>query len=108
MEVLAIISARGGSKGILRKNVRLLAGKPLIAHTIEQAKAAQRVSREAVSTDHPEIAKVSRKFGAEVIERPAEISGDSASSESALLHALSWLDQSQRYRPDLLVFLQCT
>ena len=108
MEVLAIIPARGGSKGILRKNVRLLAGKPLIAHTIEQAKAAQSVSRVVVSTDDPEIAEVSRQFGAEVIERPAEISGDSASSESALLHALSWLEQSQHYRPDLLLFLQCT
>jgi len=108
MEVLAIIPARGGSKGILRKNVRLLAGKPLIAHTIEQAKAAQSISRVVVSTDDPEIAEVSRQFGAGVIERPAEISGDSASSESALLHALSWLEQSQQYQPDLVLFLQCT
>jgi len=108
MEILAIIPARGGSKGIPRKNVRLLAGKPLIAHTIEHAHQARSVDRVIVSTDNSEIAAVSEQYGAEVIRRPAEISGDMASSESALLHALEFLQQTKGYEPDLVVFLQCT
>jgi len=106
--VLAIIPARGGSKGIPRKNLQLLAGKPLIAHSIEPAQQAQSVNRVVVSTDDPEIAAVSKQYGAEVIQRPAEISGDAASSESALLHALEYLQRTEEYEPDLLVFLQCT
>ena len=107
-QALATILARGGSKGIPRKNVRLLAGKPLIAHTIEHARQARSVDRVVVSTDDPEIAAVSEQYGAEVVWRPAEISGDTASSESALLHALDFLEQAEGYRPDLVVFLQCT
>ena len=108
MTTCAIIPARGGSKGIPRKNVRLLAGKPLIAHTIEHARQAHSVNRVIVSTDDPEIASVSKQYGAEVIWRPAEISGDTASSESALLHALEYLQQTEGYEPDIVVFLQCT
>jgi len=76
MKVLAIIPARGGSKGIPRQNLRLLAGKPLIAHAIERARQTKSISRIVVSTDDPEIAAVSRQYGAEVVWRPAEISGD--------------------------------
>lgn len=108
MEVLAIIPARGGSKGLPRKNVLPLAGKPLIAYTIEQALAAEQVTRVVVSTDDAEIADVSRCFGAEVIDRPDEISGDAAGSESALLHTLEQLKSAENYRPDLIAFLQCT
>ena len=108
IECLAVIPARGGSKGIPRKNVRLLAGKPLIAYNIEQARQASLVNRVVVSTDDAEIAAVSRQFGAEVVWRPAEISGDHASSEAALLHTLEYLQQSENYTPDLLAFLQCT
>jgi len=108
METLAIIPARGGSKGIPRKNVLPLAGKPLIAYNIEQARRSQFIRRVVVSTDDAEIAAVARQYGAEVVWRPAEISGDSASSESALLHALEQLRQQENYQPDLLVFLQCT
>jgi YrbI family 3-deoxy-D-manno-octulosonate 8-phosphate phosphatase len=107
-EALAIIPARGGSKGIPRKNVCLLAGKPLIVHTIEHAQQARSVSRVAVSTDDSETAAISEKCGAEVIWRPAEISGDTASSESALLHVMEHLHQTEGYDPDLVVFLQCT
>lgn len=106
-EVVAIIPARGGSKGIPRKNVRLLAGKPLLAYTVEQARAAAAVTRVVVSTDDAEIAAVARRYGAEVIDRPAAISGDTATSESALLHALDALG-AQGVQPELVVFLQCT
>ena len=108
MICLAIIPARGGSKGIPGKNLRLLAGKPLIAHTIEHAQQACSVSRVVVSTDDPEIASVSEQDGAEVLRRPPEISGDKASSESALLHVLEHLEMTEGYTPDLVVFLQCT
>jgi N-acylneuraminate cytidylyltransferase len=107
-EVLAIIPARGGSKGIPRKNIQLLGGKPLLAHSIEAALRTPSIDRVVVSTDDDDIGAVAQQYGAEVIWRPAEISGDLASSESALLHALSYLEERENYRPDLLVFLQCT
>ena len=107
-EALAIIPARGGSKGIPRKNVLPVAGKPLLAWTVEAARAARRVDRVVVSTDDPEIADVARRRGADVVDRPAEISGDSATSESALLHALDHLRATEGYEPDLVAFLQCT
>lgn len=106
--ILAIIPARGGSKGIPRKNVLNLCGKPLIVWNIEAALGAQSVDRVVVSTDDLEIADISRSAGAEVVIRPEEISGDSASSESALLHVLEQLQVQQSYSPDLVVFLQCT
>lgn len=105
---LAIIPARGGSKGISRKNVRPLCGKPLLGWTIEAARAARRVDRVVVSTDDAEIAEVARRYGAEVVDRPARLAGDAASSEAALLHALEHLCATEGYRPDLVVFLQCT
>ena len=108
VHTVAIIPARGGSKGIPRKNLRLLAGKPLIAHTIEHVRQARSVDRVVVSTDDPEIAAVSEQYGAEVVWRPAEISGDTASSESALLHALEYIQQTEGYEPELVVFLQAT
>ncbi len=106
--VVAVIPARGGSKGIPKKNIKLLAGKPLIAYNIEAAKSAKTVQRVIVSTDDPEIELVAHQSGAEVIRRPDDISGDLASSESALLHVLESLRTSEGYVPDLLVFLQCT
>ena len=103
-QATAIIPARGGSKGVPRKNVWQLNGKPLICWSIEAAQAAELVGPIVVSTDDAEIAEVSRAAGAEVVMRPAAISGDAASSEDALLHALENLDAL----PDLTVFLQCT
>lgn len=107
-KVLAIIPARGGSKGIPGKNVHPLAGKPLIAYTIEQALAASRVTRVVVSTDSDTIADVARRYGAEVVRRPDSLSGDEATSESALLHCLDSLKTGEQYEPDLVVFLQAT
>jgi N-acylneuraminate cytidylyltransferase len=105
---LAIIPARGGSKGVPRKNIRLLAGRPLIGWTIEAAREAQQVARVVVSTDDDDIARVAKQFGAEVVQRPIDISGDTASSESALLHTLNHLRETEGYQPDLVAFLQCT
>lgn len=106
--ILAVIPARAGSKGIPGKNIKPLAGKPLLAHTIEQAAQAQSVTRIVVSTDGEQIAGVARQYGAEVIARPGAISGDEATSESALVHALDTLEAEEGYKPDLVVFLQCT
>lgn len=106
--VLAVIPARGGSIGIPRKNVRLIAGKPMIAYCIEQARATDFVDRVVVSTDNAEIQDVAIEYGAEVIKRPDALSGPRASSESALLHVLDTLRETEGYEPDILVFLQAT
>jgi YrbI family 3-deoxy-D-manno-octulosonate 8-phosphate phosphatase len=108
MDCLAIIPARGGSKGIPYKNIQLLDGKPLIAYSIEQSLASKLITRVVVSTDDEKIGSVAELYGAEVIWRPKEISGDTASSEAALLHVLHSLKKNENYQPDLLVFLQCT
>jgi YrbI family 3-deoxy-D-manno-octulosonate 8-phosphate phosphatase len=108
MTCLAIIPARGGSKGVPRKNVLPVGGLPLIAHAIRAALAAKRVTRLVVSTDDDEIARVSRRFGAEVILRPDDISGDSATSESALVHCLRTLGETEQYKPELTMLIQCT
>ena len=80
-----------------RKNVLPLRGKPLIAHTIEHARRSRLVGRIIVSTDDHEISDVAIKYGAEVIKRPPELSGDTASSEDALLHVVEWLAEKEKY-----------
>jgi YrbI family 3-deoxy-D-manno-octulosonate 8-phosphate phosphatase len=85
-----------------------LNGKPLVCHSIEHALGSHQITRTIVSTDDNEIAAVAKESGAEVVRRPAEISGDTASSESALLHVLNSLRQMESYEPDLVVFLQAT
>lgn len=107
MKIITIIPARGGSKGILRKNIRILGGKPLIAHSILDAQEAESVDKVYVSTDDPEIAAVAHNYGAEVIQRPAEFATDIASSESALIHALGEIEKAG-INPEIVVFLQCT
>ena len=104
---LALIPARGGSKGIPGKNLQCVGGIPLIGRTIAAALGSARVGRVVVSTDDDAIAKAAQDHGAEVVRRPAAIAGDTASSESALLHALDKLEQ-QKPLPERLVFLQCT
>lgn len=105
---LAIIPARGGSKGIPRKNLLPLAGKPLLAHTIEQARRANSVERLVVSTDDAEIGAVAQAYGADFVWRPAAISGDDAASEAALLHVIDTLQHGKETLPELIIFLQCT
>lgn len=104
LPVIAIIPARGGSKGIPLKNLQKVAGRSLLARAIDAAKSTQRIDRVLVSTDHEDIAAEARRAGAEVVHRPEEISGDTASSESALLHALDAVGAED----GITVFLQCT
>lgn len=107
MVITAIIPARGGSKGLPGKNIKTLANKPLIAHSIIHAKETKLVDRVYVSTDDREIAEISRDYGAEIINRPDELAGDTASSESALIHAVEQIEATGVVI-DLVVFLQCT
>ena len=104
---VAIIPARGGSKGIPRKNLVDVCGKPLIAWSILQAKNAHNVDSVWVTSDDDEILAVAESFGARPIRRPAEISGDQASSESAWLHALEAIEE-QGVAIDLVVAMQAT
>lgn len=101
---VAIIPARGGSKGIPLKNLQKVAGISLLARAINAAQASPSIDRVIVSTDHDGIAAEALRAGAEVAHRPAEIAGDTATSESALIHTLSTLDEDF----DITVFMQCT
>ena len=107
MATIAIIPARGGSKGVPRKNLKLIDNKPLIAHSILDAKEAKLVDQIYVSTDDPEILEVSEKYGAKTINRPLALANDTASSESALIHALNEIE-TQGLKLEIIVFLQCT
>ena len=95
MKTLAIIPARGGSKGIVGKNVAPVNDKPLITWMIEAALAAQTVDRVVVSTDNTEIEETAWKSGVDVVPRPGLISGDDAPSELALLHVLGHLKEAE-------------
>lgn len=108
MKIYAIIPARGGSKGLPGKNIRPLAGKPLLAHMIESAKASRHLNGIFVSTDSPQIASIAREWGAQAIDRPKDLANDVSSSESALLHALDHIREAEGADPDLLIMLQCT
>jgi len=100
---VAIIPARGGSKGIPRKNIRIFCGKPLVAYSIIAGREARLVDEVYVSTDDREIADIARRFGAQIIERPSEFASDTASTFSVLRHASEVLDF-----PDIVVTLQPT
>lgn len=108
-EVLAIIPARGGSKGIPHKNIRNFAGHPLIAYSIMAARQAQSVTRVIVSTDDPQIAVVAREYGAEVpFMRPDELAQDHTLDLPVFQHALAWLIANEAYSPDAVVQLRPT
>jgi N-acylneuraminate cytidylyltransferase/CMP-N,N'-diacetyllegionaminic acid synthase len=99
-EIVCVIPARGGSKGIPRKNLVDLHGKPLLAWSILAARASKAVSRIIVSTDSDEIGQVAREWGAEVpFIRPQELASDDVHSVHVVLHALSWLEQEEGYVP---------
>lgn len=106
-KILAIIPARGGSKGIPRKNIKPLAGEPLIARSIKAALASRFVDRVVVSTDDEEIAAVARKYRADVVMRPKELSADSTPMDPVLAHAVLSLGK-ENYSPDAVLLLQPT
>ena len=108
MQTIAIIPARGGSKGIPRKNIVDFCGHPLVAWTIACCRSCRLIKGVFVSTDDPEIAAVARRYGAEAITRPPELSTDAADSESALIHALDVIASGGRNPVDVVVFLQAT
>jgi YrbI family 3-deoxy-D-manno-octulosonate 8-phosphate phosphatase len=108
-EILALIPARGGSKGIPRKNIRNFAGYPLIAWSIAAAKQASCVTRLIVSTDDEEIAAVAREYGAETpFLRPPELAQDQTTDLPVFEHALDWLEKNESYRPDIVIQLRPT
>ena len=107
MEVLAIIPARGGSKGIPGKNIKLLASEPLLAYSIKAAQNSKFVSRTIVSTECKEIKDISISYGVEVIDRPIELAQDETKTAPVLLHVLNELEK-QNYKPDVVVLLQAT
>lgn len=107
--IISLIPARGGSKSIPRKNLRMLAGKPMIAHSIEQSLQSSYICRTIVTTDDLEIATVAKKYGADVpFLRPTSISGDLSTDYEYTRHALEWLKDNQSFRPDLIVQLRPT
>ena len=109
LEVLAVVQARGGSKGLPRKNLRLLGGHPLIAYSIASGLAAKAVTRVIMSTDDEEIADVARQYGAEVpFLRPAALAKDDTPDLPLFEHAVAWLAEHESYRPQIIVQLRPT
>ena len=107
--VVCVIPARGGSKGLPGKNIKMFCGKPLIAHTIEQARQSKYIDRVIVSTEAEEIAKISLEYGAEVpFMRPMELADDGSSTVDVLLHAINWLESVDQYAFDILLLLHTT
>jgi len=108
-EILAIIPARGGSKGIPCKNIRPFAGHPLIAFSIAAALQAETVTRVLVSTDDEEIAEIARRYGAGTpFLRPSQLAQDGTTDLPVFQHALAWLAEHEDYHPDIVVHLHAT
>lgn len=105
-KVLVVIPARGGSVRVSKKNIKILNGKPLIAYAIEAAKNSKTVDRIVVSTDADDIRDVAIKFGAEVpFTRPVPLSED-VPTEDVVMHAVKWLNENEKYFPDIVVCLE--
>lgn len=108
-KILAIIPARGGSKGLPRKNIKLFFNKPLLAWTIKEAKRSRYIDRTIVSTDDKEIAMIAKQYGAEVpFMRPKYLAVDTTPDQPVFIHALTWLDENEGYTPDIIVDLRAT
>ncbi|MBI2639306.1 MAG: acylneuraminate cytidylyltransferase family protein [Candidatus Sungbacteria bacterium] len=109
VKILGIIPARGGSKSIPWKNIALLAGKPLIYYTIREAKKSRLLGAFIVSTDDPKIARVARRFGADVpFLRPKNLAGDKSPDIEFFQHAVSWIEKHRGWKPDIVVNLRPT
>lgn len=107
MNILSIIPARGGSKGIPRKNIKHIAGKPLIAYTIEASLNSKYVNRTILSTEDAEIKQVALEFGAEVMDRPIELAQDETKTAPVMIDVVKRLEHTG-YTPDIVVLLQAT
>ena len=107
MNIVSIVPARGGSKGIPRKNIKLLNGKPVIFYSIEASKSCSLINKTYVSTEDDEISDISKDFGANIINRPLELASDTSSSIDVIIHALDYLENKEAL-PDAFVLLQPT
>ncbi len=108
MEIMAIIPARGGSKGIPLKNLKLLNGKSLINYSINGSLKSKFITRTIVSSDHPKILNIAEKLGAEIIKRPKNLATDSSQLEPVIEHCLNYLKSKENYVPDIIILLQNT
>ncbi len=108
-KILGVITARGGSKGIPKKNIKLLGEKPLIVYTIETAKGSKYLTRCILSSDNTEIIKIAERYGADApFVRPTELAQDNSTSIEVVQHALKWLKKNQNEEYDYLMILQPT
>lgn len=109
MKVMGLVTARGGSKGVPGKNIKLLNEKPLLYYTLSEAEKSTHISRIVLSTDDERIAEVGRTYGAQTpFTRPAELGGDDVTDLPVFRHALAWLEENEGYRPDIIVHLRPT
>ena len=109
MNILGITLARGGSKSVHKKNIRPILDKPLIAYTIEEAKKSKLISEYIVSTDDEEISRVAQMCGAQTpFLRPKNLASDTASSTSALQHAVEFMESEKKIKYDFIIELMCT
>ena len=108
-KILALVTARSGSKSVKNKNIRLINGKPMIAYSIGHAQKSKYINRIIVSTDSEEYAAIARDFGAETpFIRPAEYATDTSLDVDVFRHALTWLKENEGYEPDIVVHLRPT
>lgn len=108
-KIVAIIPARGNSKSVPRKNIKPLAGKPLLAYTIEEAKKCAEIDRLIVSTEDEEIARLAKDWGAEVpFLRPRELSEDAVTDLPVFQHSLQWLKEKESFIPEIVIHLRPT
>ncbi|MCO4754505.1 MAG: acylneuraminate cytidylyltransferase family protein [Bacteriovoracaceae bacterium] len=109
MEMIAVVPARSGSKGVPKKNIKELRGKPLMAYSILAGTKSKHISRTIVSTDSEEFAEIANSFGGETpFLRPADISGDRSTDLEMMIHVLDWLKENEGKEPDYIVHLRPT
>ena len=108
MKILSIIPARGGSKGIPKKNLAILNKKPLLHYTINASVKSNLIDRTVVSTDDKEIADFAKKYDVQIIKRPKKLSSDNVGLEPVIDHVLKFLERNDKYVPDVIVLLQNT
>jgi len=108
MKIIAIIPARGGSKGIPRKNIKTFCGKPLIYYIINSALNVKDIEKVIVSTEDEEVAEVAKRYGAEIIKRPKSLAEDEVPTLPVLQHAVKYLKEKENYKPDVIVLLYPT